>query len=514
MRAVFDWSWQLLSMEEQQALCRLTVFRSGWTREAAEQVAGVSLPVLARLVRKSMVRWSEPQGTSGRYDMLEVIREYGLERLEAKGEGEVMRQRHTNFFLELAETVEVELVGPQQALWMNALEAEHDNLRAALRWSLEHALDSAVRLSGALWRFWYGHTHFTEGRQWLETVLTRHQATAVSSARHVAKALHGAGVLSLYQNDFAAARVFLEQARALHQEHGDANQLAFVLHDLGGLAQNENDYAQAAALYQESLTLCRAGQERWGEGLNLYRLGTVFLEQGNVTGASTLLQESLPIFRDLGDKGSQAAAMVSLSSLARDLGDYRRAMEHAQAGLELYQEVGNKQGVSWALTVLADIAQLAGDSGHARSYFDAGVALARESGNNLSIAAGLGVMARDAADRERAMAFARERLALVRNIGNKENIIECLEDLAATAAMQSLASYAARLWGAVECMREATGHPRVPAVKRALIEPIVANARGSIDEAVWAAAWAEGRALTMEQVVAYALDARSARSES
>jgi len=452
-------------------------------------------------------------GGEPRFDMLETIREYALERLEASGEGEAIRQRHTDFFVEFAETVEPLLTGPQQALWMDALEAEHDNLRAALRWSLEHAPESALRLSGAVSRFWYGHTHLSEGRQWLEAALTRPQAMAVSSARQVAKALHGAGVLCMFQNDFPAARTFLEQARALYREHGDAKLLAFVLHDLGGLAMNESNYVQAAALYQESLTLSQGEQERWFKGLNLYGLGTVLLAQGDLTGATRLLHESLAIYRQLGDKGGEASVMVSLSSLAQDLGDYSRAAVQAQAGLELYQEVGNKHGVSWALSVLADIAQLEGDSGRARSYFEASVALTRESGNTRPIAAGVGVTAREAGDDERAMALVRERLALIRNIGDKENIIECLEDVAATAAMQSLTTYAARLWGAVERVGEAIGHSRVLPAKRALAERIVADARGSVDEAVWAAAWAEGRAMTLEQAVAYALDASSARSE-
>ena len=123
-------------------------------------------------------------------------------------------------------------------------------------------------------------------------------------------------------------------------------------------------------------------------------------------------------------------------------------------------------------------------------------------------------MARDAGDYERAMAFARERLGLIRNIGNKENMIACLEDLAATAAMQSLAGYAARLWGAVERVREVGGNPRILPAKLALVERIVVEARRSVDEAAWAAAWAEGRAMTLEQAVAYALDPSSARSES
>jgi predicted ATPase/DNA-binding SARP family transcriptional activator len=520
MRATIAWSYDLLPAEQRTLFRRLGVFRGGWSLEAAAAICGEGgalevLDGLSALTEQSLLVVRDAAGEP-RFAMLETIREYALEQLEASGEGEAIRQRHTNFFVQFAETVELELVGPQQERWMAAVESEHDNLRAALRWSLDHALESAVRLSGALWRFWYGHTHLTEGRNWLEAVLTRQRAVG-ASARQVAKALHGAGVLSVYQNDFAAARSFLEQARALYREHDDTEQLAFVLHDLGGLAQNESDYAQAAALYQESYTLFQQSQVRWGEGLNLYRLGTVVLAQGDVTRGTTLLHASWQIFRDLGDKGSEAAVRVSLSGLARDLGEYRRAVEHAQAGLQLYQEVGNKHGVAWALSVLADTAQLEGDSGQARSYFEAGVALARESGNKLSIAAErrhLGIMARDTGDYERAMTFACERLALIRNIGNKENIIECLEELAATATLQNRATYAARLWGAVERVREAIGHPRALAMERARFDRIVANARSSLDEAVWASAWAEGRAMTLEQAVAYALDASSVRSES
>jgi predicted ATPase/DNA-binding SARP family transcriptional activator len=518
MHATIAWSYDLLPTEQRVLFRRLGVFRGGCSFEAVAAVCGEiggleALDGLGALAEHSLLVVNDAGGEP-RFDMLETIREYALDRLEASGEGEAIRRRHTNFFVQFAEAVEPKLFGSQQALWMDTLETEHDNLRAALRWSLEHAPEAALRLSGAVSRFWYGHTHLSEGRQWVEAALARQQAMAVSSARQVAKALHGAGVLCLFQNDYAASHTFLEQARVLYPEHGDTKLLAFVLHDLGGLAMNESNYAQAAAFYQESLALSQEAQDRWLIGLNLYGLGTVLLAQGDMARATTLLHESLAIYRQLGDKGGEASVMISLSSLAQDLGDYRRAAAHAQAGLELYQEVGNKHGASWALSVLADIAQLEGDSGHARSYLEASIALTRESGNTRPISAGLGVTAREAGDNERAMAIARERLALVQNIGNKENIIQCLEDIAATAAMQSLTTYAARLWGAVEHVGAVFRHPRVLAARRALIERIVADARRSVDEAVWAAAWAEGRAMTLEQAVAYALDARSERAES
>ncbi|MBA3948069.1 MAG: hypothetical protein H0X37_26410, partial [Herpetosiphonaceae bacterium] len=512
VHATIAWSYALLPELERALFRRLGVFRGGWSLEAAEAICADLFPLdaldgLSSLVEQSLLVVRD-EGGEPRFGMLETIREYALEQLEAHDEGEALRQQHTRFFLEFVESAEPELTGAQQAFWMVALEAEHDNLRAALRWSLAHAPEGALRLSGALWRFWYGHTHLSEGRAWLEAAIARRDAIKASSAPYLAKALHGAGVLSMYQNDMAAAHVFLEEAQAIQREQGDSGQLAFVLHDLGGLAQCEAEYGQATALYEESLRLFRAVQNQWGIGVNLYRLGTVALAHNDVTRGEALLQGSLPIFRDLSDHGSMAAVMVSLGELAEAHEEYRRAADYAQAGLALYQEVGNKHGVSWALSVLGDVAELEGDSRRARSYYEEGVALAREAGSTLSIAAErgqLGCLAYDAGDYEHALAFAREELALVQNIGRKQTIIACLEAVAAAASGQGRATYAACVCGAMEGLRESIGNPRA-STERVRYERGIARARRHSDEAVWAEAWAKGRAMSMAQAIAYALD--------
>jgi tetratricopeptide (TPR) repeat protein len=273
---------------------------------------------------------------------------------------------------------------------------------------------------------------------------------------------------------------------------------------------------QAVALYQESLTQFQATQHLWGQGVNLYRLGTVLLEQGDVTEAPTLLHKSLAIFRQFGDKGSEAAVMVSLGSLARDLGDYRSATEHTQAGLRLYREVGNKHGFWWAINVLGDIVLLGGDSGLARAFVEAGAALVHDfEASKISVATEhrlRALMAREAGDHERAVALLRQRLALYYSIGSESYIILGMEELAAAASMPGFADYAARLWGAAERVRETLGHLRATTIERRLFERSVASIHSAIGEASMAAAWAEGRAMTLDQAVTYAVDASSART--
>jgi hypothetical protein len=256
-------------------------------------------------------------------------------------------------------------------------------------------------------------------------------------------------------------------------------------------------------LYQESFTLFQETLDLWGQAVNLYRLGTVLLEQGDVTEAPTLLHKSLAIFRQFGDKGSEAAVMVSLGSLARDLGDY------------LYREVGNKHGFWWAINVLGDIVLLGGDSGLARAFVESGAALVHDfEASKISVATEhrlRALMAREAGDHGRAVALLRQRLALYYSIGSKSYIILGMEELAAAASMPGFADYAARLWGAAERVRETLGHLRATTIERRLFERSVPSIRSAIGEASLVAAWAEGRAMTLDQAVTYAVDASSAR---
>ncbi len=260
LRATIEWSFDLLDASEQRLFARLAMFAGGWTVEAAERVcAGVGsgadaqvdqvavLDGLASLRDQSLVQQEpalDPEDEP-RFTMLETIREYALERLAANGETEETSRRHAGYYLALAEAAEPELRGPAQGVWLTRLETEHDNLRAALHWSLESgAEETALRLGGALWRFWYMHGHLSEGRRWLEMALAKSSAVPASVQ---AKVFNGAGNLAYGQSDYARAAAWHEASLALQRDLGDKAGLAASLTNLGNIAWSQGDYVRAQA---------------------------------------------------------------------------------------------------------------------------------------------------------------------------------------------------------------------------------------------------------------------------
>jgi predicted ATPase len=275
LRAAIDWSYQLIDDWEQTLLARLTVFVGGWTLEAASAVAGWNgaqprgappgdvLVGLSSLVDKSLVKRQETVQGLVRFSMLEIICEYASEKLAARGEGEkeILQQQHAAYYLELAEASEPALRGPHQQLWLTQLKDEHNNLRVALQWTLDHEdAGMALNLAGSLWRYWWMHGHLKEGRDWLE------KALAIPGPEHPAlraRALNGVGVLARSQGDFANAQIFLEACLKVQRSLADRPGVASVLNSLGVLAQYQGDYDLAYKFHEESLTYRReAGNPR------------------------------------------------------------------------------------------------------------------------------------------------------------------------------------------------------------------------------------------------------------
>ena len=259
------------------------MFAGGWTLEAAEAVcvgdgveADAVLDLMTQLVNKSLIISKHEQGQEARYHILETIRQYASERLLEAGEGEQLRNRHLDFFLHWAERVEPEVRGPQQLEWLDQLEAEHDNLRAALEWSLtqaEHG-EASLRLAGALPVFWNQRGYVNEGLAWLEKVLASPTAPRAGGAR--AKALYGAGFLACWQGDrMATARTWLEESVGLWRMLGSAGQtgLAHALATLGEAMRILGDPAAARSLADEAVALCREQDERWGLAYALDQFG-------------------------------------------------------------------------------------------------------------------------------------------------------------------------------------------------------------------------------------------------
>jgi predicted ATPase/DNA-binding SARP family transcriptional activator len=261
LRATLDWSFELLSEPERVLFRRLSVFAVGFTLEAAESVGaggGIEvedvLELLSYLVEKSLVVAEENWERGARYRLLEPVRQYAWERLRMSGDAEPIGRRHAEFFLALAEEAELELSGPRQPEWLDRLETEHDNLRAALSWALEREVDLGPRIAGALCRFWHTRGYLSEGRRYLEEAVTRRDVVPASVR---AKALDGLGWIAEPQGDYERARVAYEESLELYRSSNDKGGVANTLGDLGSLALDRGDYGQATSLLEKSLTLHR-----------------------------------------------------------------------------------------------------------------------------------------------------------------------------------------------------------------------------------------------------------------
>ncbi len=537
LRALFDWSYDLLSEPERELFRRLSVFIGGFTLEAAEAVCADSpsptpprngeelftpppaqeggqgvgieawevLDLLSQLVDKSLAV-AEGQNGNLRYHLLETLRQYGREKLAASGRLEEMQRRHLAYFLRIAEEAERKLRGSEQAWWLELLETEHDNLRAALRRCLaaEGDAEAGLRLAGALWWFWHIRGYFTEGREWLDAMLAR--VTEPTAAR--AKALNGAAVLARNQSDYAAARALAQESLAIKRELGDLQGIASSLSNLGTLALSQGDYAAARPFYQESLDIERSLGNRQGITASLIGLGNVALEQGDYTAARALFQESLAIKRELGDKRGVATSLVGLGSVAFLQGDYESARALYAESLALRRNLGDKRGIATSLQHLGSVAIASGDLNQAARLLEESLILRRELGDKLGIANTLyaqGMSAWRRADYAAAHALFQESLTLYRELENRRGIASALQACGFLAASRQLPERAARLLGAAQALREAIHVPLAP-VEQADYEPCVVDVSAMLGAEAFAAIWAEGRALSQEQAVAYALE--------
>ena len=547
LRAAMDWSYDLLSEQERTLLRRLSVFAGGFHLEAVEAVCagdGVHadgvLDLLANLVDKSLVT---AEGLDGeiRYRLLETIRQYSLEKLEESGEVAGMRGRHLDWYLGLAERAEPQLQGLDQVGWLERLEMEHDNLRAALEWTKVEASGTEVglRLTGALHRFWAMRGYLSEGREWLERVVER--STGASPVR--ARAIYGTGDLAFNQGDYGRAETLCEESLRLYRELDDKVGIALSLNVLALLNRMQGDYARAAALLEESLTLCRGLGRRWILAETLYILGLTVRRQGDYERANALLEESLTLWRQTGDKWGLARSLGSLGVVARLQGDYERARALHEESLTLSEELGLKSETAERLLSLGTVAQNQGDFARATALYEECLLLSRELGYKLPAAASLlnlgivshyqgdnerakklvedakallvvlgakqqiavclitlGIVAHAQGDGERAIALDRESLALYRELGDKRGIAECLECFARVGAMATQAVRAAWLFGAAEALREAIKAP-MPLSDRAAYDLSVAAVRNLLGEEVFTSAWASGRKMSLEEAI-------------
>ncbi|MGH2653800.1 MAG: adenylate/guanylate cyclase domain-containing protein [Actinomycetota bacterium] len=359
LREAIGWSHDLLEESERVALRRLSVFAGGWTLEGAEVVAnpggergGDGLEVLSSLVDKSLVRRVPTGEGEVRFGMLEVIREFGAEQLESAAEDQETGDRYASFFLEAAEAAEPHFRGLERKRWLDQLELEHDNLRAALRRAIDasHA-DVGLRLVAALWRFWHLHGHLAEGRRWAEEVLALPGSSERSAER--ARAMTALGGLAYWMEDVPATRRAYEEALAMARELGDRRMEAEGIYNLAYVPAYEGDIPGAAKMIERAAAMFEELEMPRGTADCLWILGIVARLQGDIPRSRTLAEESLRLHRRAGDLFGVTDALHTLGRTALAEGDLDTAAESFLEALANDQQVGNRTGTAIVMDNLA-----------------------------------------------------------------------------------------------------------------------------------------------------------------
>ena len=474
LRAAVAWSYDLLPDSERALFRRLSVFTNGWTLEAAEAVCpgdgverGQVLDLLARSVDKSLVAVSEQMGQA-RYRMLETIREYGREKLAEAGEEADIHRRHCLFFLALAKAAEPNLHRGGQAEWLRRLDADYDNLRAALGWALrQHAesdLMAGMRLAVALTPYWHLRAAFREGRGWLTDFLARTEPTPTDLR---AGALYGAGLLAWFQFDFQEARPLLEQSVAMWQGLGDSTAIVYPQIYLAYELFHEGESELAFALWDACGKHFRSVGDSWGLAWTLGFLGRAARESGDFEAARVYYRESASLLRSIGDRWALSIVLSHLGLIAYEHKDYQTA----------------------------------------RAWFEYRIAVGRELDFRALVATAtlwLGLTALAENELAQAGAHFREAIAFARQLSNETELVHAFQGLAVVAQRRGALTQATHLWAAGQALIRAW-KTKAPFVSDFDDEAAISDLCARLGEKVFAVAWTEGSAMQLDQLLEEAL---------
>ncbi len=518
LRALMDWSYNLLSKAERTLLRRLSVFAGGWTLEAAEAIgadedaAGAIQPndvldLLTQLVNKSLVIAEGVQSDRVRYRLLETIRQYAREKMSDFCDTDCVWDRHLDYFVQLAERAEPELRGPQQVQWLSRLRDEADNIHGALDWALEYQVEAGLRLATAIYEFVsrYGPINALADR--LKQLLQQPATQARTPLR--AKALDTAANLISWQGELAESRTLAEAALDIYQESGDVRGEAHCLDTLGTIICFLDDFETGRAMILESLRLYRTLGDQEGIATALLDLGSVADSRDKVR-TSAYLQESLAIFRERGDVMGMGYALSELGRVMIWQGEFEQAQHWLEESWQVQESIGGPEPM--VLLHLGVLALRRGDHEQARIYFEQGLAACQATGSTaiaLWSIAHLGFVYLGEGEEECAQATFAEVQQRFREMGSKIGVVYALEGLASLAVRQHEWERAVRLYAWADGVRTSIGDQRPP-VEQAGVERDYAAIRAQLTDDAIAAATAAGRGMTIEQAVAFAREQRTA----
>jgi predicted ATPase/class 3 adenylate cyclase len=551
LRALIEWSYNLLSNDEKILCRRLAVFVGRWRLEAAETVCGSErsgfdiLEILTHLVDKSLVN-VEDNVDGLQYRLLESTRQYARDMLMMSDEVEEFRERHLEYYLSFAESAAVELKGRGQASWMSRLEVEHDNLRAALEWSLESQPEYGLRIAVALLEFWDTHGHITEARKWVESMLSATSELPPTPTR--VKALYGLMGLTSRQSDMALTQALLEEGFALAQTIGDKEgvaqglsfrgfikemlennvELAEALHNealdiwrglgdklrigqaLGPLAScaiKSHDYARAENLFKESLALFREVENEKEIAGALWNLAEIAILRRKYESAQALAEESLALYRELDDKHGIATALRALSVAAGNQGSSDQALTASEQSAEIFREIGDVDCMAITLAVLARQVYAQSDLQRAASLIYESVKIFHDVGNKIEESSALDVRGRITLAQgniAEAKEYFRDGLILQRELKDERTVSSLLEGLAHAMASASQHKDAVRLLSAAQALRERIGLERMN-MEGSEYEQAISSLHERVNKSAFERLWNEGCDMSEVEAIELAL---------
>jgi predicted ATPase/DNA-binding CsgD family transcriptional regulator/tetratricopeptide (TPR) repeat protein len=516
LRNTIEWSYHLLNAEEQQLFQRLSVFTGGCTLKSLVAVCNsldgqsTEIAILngaSSLIDKSLLSMVELDGYEPRLKLLETLREYASETLSTSEQFALTRRMHAYHYLSFVEEIEPGLLGSEQVTCLERLEQEHDNIRTALQWALEQGDDQertaiALRMCGALPRFWDMRGHRGEGWNFLLRALAVHNET---TAPLRVKALDAAALLAINQSDHDLAIQMSEENLALCRKLGDIKGIAFSLHRLGGIAWAQANYAIAQVFEEEAVQHFRALHDDWSVASSLEVLTSIAIDQGAYDRAHVLVDECLLLWRKVGNKWGIAYALwLSGSIFLYSQEDLAKAHSILEESLAISRSVGHKASVGYALINLGFATFFQGDFIGTRPLFEEGMSIFQTVRDRRGIALShyaMGWLAFSQGEYAKARSLFEEGLNTLNALGHRWIMTLCLESLAGIHALEGQPAKAILLWGAAENLRDIMGAPILP-ITRVFYEQMVEHARTQINEHDFSALWKKGQSMPLQLVLA------------
>jgi predicted ATPase/DNA-binding XRE family transcriptional regulator len=474
LHAAIEWSYNLLSEKERTVFKRLAVFSGGWTLEAAEAVCsgnGIEpvevLDLLSGLVNKSLVLVETVQGQS-RYRRLQMIREYALALLKKSDEMSIVCFRHLSFFAELVFETERNLKGPEEAFWYERLDSELDNLRAALTWfeQLEY-VEIRLRFAAGLWRYWKNRGKSSEGRAYIQRIVSGVPPGPSRQTAAYARALTGAGALAYYQADFSYSEQSRKEALSIYRILEDKVGIGDCLIGLGNAAISQGHYDEARAFYEEGLAIRQELSDKWGIARLIGNLGLLAYFQMNYDQAHSLHLESLTSFRELQDYQGVAHELNNLGDVARHQGKLSMALAFYEECISNSKSMKDQWGMAYGIMGLADVAFEQGDVPTAISHY-------------------------------------KDCLRMFQKEADYIGLPYVLESVAGLLSTKKQLEYAARIYGSANALRQRT-HSPLPLPDQSAYQKHLSQLKEQLGSSEFDIAWAEGSMMTSDQAVALAL---------